>query len=497
MGAMILACARGESPRDATTLTLAIRADVRGIYPNVGNESFSFGVNSNLFEGLTRLDGALKPQPAAAESWENPDDQTWLFHLRPNLRFSDGSPLRAADVVASILYAGRRQPAPDYFLNHESVEAVSETELRIRTRRPDPLLLANLAPLFILPSAVLSRNPIPPIGTGPYVLEHWSRGRELVLLANRFYSGPRPTFSRVRFVVLPEERDRIQALLDGEVQIVEQLSVEGMARLRERGDVRVVSQQGLRVLFLALRMNERPFSDPRVREALDRALDREELVRRALGGQGTPASQLVPPAVMGYNPSIQPGVPDRQRARELLRAAGYPHGFPIRLDGPNNRYRNDTQILEEVKRQLGEIGIIVEINALPKERFFALQEAFGSRFYLFGWTCETLQAGDALGVLTHTRSPDGMGSENSQFFSDALLDRLIGEASDSGDLSTKADLWRSAIARVAELRPVLPLVIERETFGFSRTILWEPPLDGSLRILEVASAIPASPPAKK
>ncbi|HWX24836.1 MAG TPA: ABC transporter substrate-binding protein, partial [Vicinamibacteria bacterium] len=223
---MILACARGESPRDATTLTLAIRADVRGIYPNVGNESFSFGVNSNLFEGLTRLDGALKPQPAAAESWENPDDQTWLFHLRPNLRFSDGSPLRAADVVASILYAGRRQPAPDYFLNHESVEAVSETELRIRTRRPDPLLLANLAPLFILPSAVLSRNPIPPIGTGPYVLEHWSRGRELVLLANRFYSGPRPTFSRVRFVVLPEERDRIQALLDGEVQIVEQLSVE-------------------------------------------------------------------------------------------------------------------------------------------------------------------------------------------------------------------------------------------------------------------------------
>jgi peptide/nickel transport system substrate-binding protein len=196
---------------------------------------------------------------------------------------------------------------------------------------------------------------------------------------------------------------------------------------------------------------------------------------------------------MGYNPEIQGTKPDLPRARRLLAEAGYPQGFSVRLDGPNDHYRNDGEILKNVALQLGRVGIRVEVNGLPKERFFALQERSLSRFYLFGWSCETLQAGEALDSLIHSPA-GGKGSENSQFLQDPALDRLIDDADKAGDLDAKVELLRTALARVASLRPILPLVVPKETFALSRSISWEPPLDGALRVVDVRAADPARPP---
>jgi peptide/nickel transport system substrate-binding protein len=490
----LLSCsAPPPGPPPERTLTFAVRADVRGIYPDIGNESFSFGVNSNLFEGLTRLDRSLKPQPALAESWENPDEVTWLFHLRKGVRFSDGRAVLARDVVASILFAGRRQPQPDYFLNHESVEAVSDDVVRIRTRRPDPLLLTSLAPLFVLPARVLEERPFRAVGTGPYIFERWTPGHELVFVRNPYYLGTPASFAHLRFVVLPDEKDRVGALLRGEAQVAEQISSLGEGMIGPEAPARVISRPGLHVLFLALRMKEKPLSDPRVREAFNLALDRDELVRGPLQGRAQPADQIVTPAVMGYNPAVKRPHPDPDRARALLSAAGYPHGFPIRLDGTSDHYRSDVQILENVAQQLGRIGVRVEVNALPKAQFFALQEALATRFYLLGWSCESLQAGEALGSLAHTPTSSGLGSENSQFLSDPRLDALIEQAAGADDLLAKADLLQRAIARLDELHAILPLVIPQETYGVARGLLWEPPLDGGLRAIDVLPGGPRDP----
>jgi peptide/nickel transport system substrate-binding protein len=482
-------CREPPSPPERT-LTFAIRADVRGIYPQIGHEFFSFTVNSNIFEGLTRLDRTLKAQPAVASSWESPDEDTWIFHLPKDARFSDGSPLVAKDVVASILFSGQRLPAPDYFLSHESVEALADDLVRIRTRRADPLLLAALAQIFILPAKALAEAKVPPIGTGPYVVEHWTPGRELVLVRNPYRQGPHGAFSRVRYLVLPNEKDRVEALLRGKAQIAEQLSPLGEGLLQGQPAVRLVSRPGLRVLFLVLRMNEKPLSDPRVREALDLALDRDAILRGPLEGKGIRAEELVPPGVMGYDPDITLPLPDRKRARALLKEAGYPNGFSIRLDGTNDHYQGDARILEEVARQLATIGVTVEVNALPKEPFFALQESFGSRFYLFGWSSQTLQAGESLEPLAHTPNPDGLGSENTQFLSDPALDALIDEAHGAASLHAKALADQKALRRLAEIRAILPLVIPQETFGIGAGVVWEPPLDGALRAIDVSPALP-------
>jgi peptide/nickel transport system substrate-binding protein len=485
------ACPKTRSRVVSDTVTLAVRADITGIFPNppIQNESFSLDVNSNIFEGLVRLDRNLNPEPAIAERWENPDERTYLFSLRKGLRFSNGTPLLASDVAASLQAALERPYVTrDTLQAIESVKALGTDRVEIRTRSPYPVLLQHLARGFVLPASALSQNPVPPIGSGPYCLERHTPGKELVLVANPYFRGPMPVFHRVRFVVKPVAAARVQALESGEVQVADNLPLGDIERLGSRGGLEVIARPGLRVLFVAFAMRERPFSDPRVREAIDLALDRNELIRRALGGRAVRASQLVPPAVAGFNPFIALTQTDREKARRMLATAGYANGFSVRLDGTNDRYVNDAEILKEIARQLGEVGIRVEVNALPKSEFFPLLQSQKSSFYLLGWACETGDAGDALDAVMHTPTRGLLGSYNFQGLSDPELDRLIDESNRSPLAAIRSKLLADALARVATLRPILPIEIQTETVALSRSVRWDLPLTFAFRVYEIKPA---------
>jgi peptide/nickel transport system substrate-binding protein len=487
--AVLSACGGGaRTLAPDATLSVAIPADVTGIYPEMNDESLSYVVSSYVFEGLTRVGSDLRPQPAVADRWTSVDEHTWLFHLRQGLRFSDGSAVRVADVVASLRYAIRPGAVTrDTLAALASVEAASDSEVRLKTRFPYPVLPSHLPDGFVLPETALAQTPVPPIGTGRYCVERRVRGKEIDLAENRLHWGGRPGFAKLRLRVIPDGAERARALRSGEVQVADSVPANEIEELTGRADLSVVRRPGLRVLFLAMRMSEPPFSDARVREALDLALDRPELIRRALDGHGTQATQLVPPAVLGFDPDIRPLEHDRARARRLLEAAGYRDGFSVRLDGPNNRYFKDREILAEVARQLGEVGVRVEVNARPKEEFFALLAGTPS-FYLLGWACDTLHAGDALDALVHTPGPGGLGFNNAQALSDPQLDRMIDAADATPTLRERSQLLSEALARVAQLRPILPLVIQTETLAWSRKVAWEPPIDMSLRLWDAQPA---------
>jgi peptide/nickel transport system substrate-binding protein len=494
LGASSCGVEQGREAPPLPMLNVAVQGDITGLYPRLRNESYSFSVNANVFEGLTSLSHDLAPQPALADAWENPDERTWLFHLRPGVRFSDGEPVRARDVVASLRYAMRAEATRTLLEPVESVESLSERQLRIRTHFPCPVLLSHLAFAYVLPESALSESSDAPApGTGPFKVELWHPGRELALARNLEFRGPLPDFERVRFVVTPDPALRLSALRAGRADIADNVPSAEIEGLRRSSTLRVVSRPGLRVLFLALRVDQAPFSSPRVREAVDLALDRDELVTRALGGLGTPASQLVPTPVLGYNPDIPVTAVNRSRARELLQSAGHPAGFSVRLDGPTNRYPAASEIMAEVARQLGEIGVRVEVVAQPKEAFFEHVDSGRYQFLLYGWSCETVQAGEALDELIHTPQP-GAGV-NIERFSDAAIDRLIDRANRSSRLRERSMLLAQALAAVAAARPALPLVVQNESFAFSaQRVAWEPSLDMALRIADVhrapAAAIP-------
>jgi len=469
-------------------VTIAVRADVTGFFPNppAMDESFTNRVNAEILEGLTCLDPDGRVAPALAERWETPDERTYVFHLRPGLRFSDGSPLTSADVVASLLANIEKDwPTAGYLRNIGSIEADGPLGVIVRTRVPYPLLLYKLPWGYVLPFGVLGRNPVPLVGAGPYRLASWERDRSFTLDRNDLFRGPRPAIGRVRFEIVPDGRDRVARLVSGRVDVVDEVPLEDVDALRFEREIRVFAAPSLRVLFLTLRVTEPPFSDPRVREAVDLALDRDELVERAYDGKTVTASQLVPPSVVGFNPALGTRMPDRARSRALLAQAGFPKGLDVRLDGTHNRYVNDLRILREVALEL--VGIRVTVNALEKSEFFELIDAGASAFHLVGWACGSGEASEAIEALVATRGP-GLGGANSSGYSDPVLDGLLARSNEAMRPRVRVEALQAALARLAEQRPVLPLLLQAEAIAVSRRIDWVPGRDMRIRIEDMRLA---------
>jgi peptide/nickel transport system substrate-binding protein len=494
--ALVLAGCQGAGPAPpaARELRLAVRADVTGLYPqpSMQDETYSYDVNGNVFEGLVQFDGQLRPQPSVAESWDNPDDSTYRFRLRPGLRFSDGRPVTADDVAASLLVPGRRGFATRGYLDAvESVRALDPLTVEVRARSRNFLLLHRLHWGFVLPAAELARDPVKAPGTGPYAVEAWQPGQELVLARNEHYWGSRPPYDRVRLRVVPDAAARIGLLKGGEADVIDQVPLDRVEELRHTPGLQVSSGPSLRILFLGLRVDRPPFSDPRLREAVELALDREELVRRAYAGHTVGAAQMVPSLVIGHDPELPALATDRARARSLLAAAGFPGGLDLRLDGTFNRYVNDRAILDEVGRQLAEVGIRVAVNALDKADFFKLvyPPGPGSDMHLLGWECPSGDAGQLLDGVLHSRG-DRLGTSNSTGLADAELDGLAEAANVTTDPIARVAVLQKAIRRAASLRATLPLLVQAEAVAFAADrVRWTPGLRRSLRL---ADMVPAS-----
>jgi peptide/nickel transport system substrate-binding protein len=487
---LYVSCDLGNSSQD-NILTIAVRADVTGIYPNPPTqpEAFTIDVNSNVFEGLVRFGKNMNPEPAVAESWENRDDNTWIFHLRKKIRFSNGEYVKADDVVASIETALNRPFTTASFLQHiRSVRALAADTVEIKTHYPYPILLSQLTVGFIMPKKVLQGTNIPPIGTGPYKVKRWVVGKQLELERNRYYHGDAPTFNQIRFVVEPSGAKRIKALLERKAQMADYIPLEEVDRLKRVQQIKIINRPGTRVLFLTFRMDRPPFNDIRLREAVELGIDREELIRRALFGKAAVASQLVPPQVAGYNPEITIPKTDRNRARQLIQEAGYTDGFSIRLDGTKDRYVNDVQILNEIASQLESIGIKVSLNPMPKTEFFPFLAAGKSDFTLVGFSCDTLYASLALDTMMRSPRPGTRYSQNFQGLADPVLDQLIDQAWHEPSLKNRTAIYAQAIKRISEIHAIVPLEIQPETIALSHEIDWEPPITFALRVYDAKFA---------
>jgi peptide/nickel transport system substrate-binding protein len=229
----------GDGLATGGTLQVAVRADITGLFPNPATqrEAYTIDMNRHLFEGLATLDREFRHVPALAERWESPDERTWVFHLRPGVRFSDGRMLEARDVEASLRANLARPVATAAFLHAvESVRAIDPSTVEVRTAFPYPMLLSHLSVGFVLPADVLDREPIPAIGTGPYVVDRWQAGRELVLKANPHHRGPPPEFPKVRLSVVPDPEERVRALLDGHVHLIDNVPLDALPRLRAHSE---------------------------------------------------------------------------------------------------------------------------------------------------------------------------------------------------------------------------------------------------------------------
>jgi len=424
----------------ASSLVVAQDTPPRMMNPHGSDADANLSFMANFFDGLLQRKGPNGTlAPALAERWERLDPLSWKFYLRKGVKFHNGNPFTSADVKFS--FERLSNPEVSEFINTgksiTAVETPDDFTVVIKTKEPIPWFANNMHQVFIMDKeSTEARDPgevmVKPIGTGAYKLVEWVKGSYVRLQANADYWEGAPPIKTVEIRPITESSTRFAALASGQVDLMSGVPVELYDKILKNPKLDVVSRAARRSIFLAL--NNKPGSptaDIRVRKAMYKAINEDEIIEKVMRGHAAPAAQIPDPPTIGYNGNIQRLKYDPAEAKKLLKAAGYENGFQITLSGPNDRYVQDAQIAEAVAKYLAKVGIKVKLDVKPKSVFFPEVTGGKLEFYLIGWFDGTFDMGRTYFKLAHTRDQEsGHGHFNGAAFSDPEIDKLLQSTAD-------------------------------------------------------------------
>ena len=497
-----------ESPADRP-VRVAVEGRLMTFDPHAHDESATWAVLCNIYEGLVRFDRLLRLQPGLAESWSNPDPLHWIFRIRRGVRFHDGRPLRAADVAYSLQRAVFHEDSlvSGYFASVKSVATAGSESVVVETAEPDPILLNKLAFAYIVPKAESMAQPslaTRPVGTGPYRLDGWTADNRFVLRRFADYWGPAPEVGEIEMVGIPDEKKRAEALSARDVDLARTLNWSDAGALAGRPDTVVLAENSLTVMMLSLYTGEfmpdsrwptrNPLFLREVRQAVQLALDRPAIAARFEDGRAQPAYQYAPPEVFGYDERMAVPSRDVAAARRLLQTAGYPDGFAMEL----YVYSSIQSLGEGIRDDLADAGIRVRFRYLVWEDLY--QRMFSSnppQAVIFGWSCTSGDLSDFFESCLYTRDAQGrekLGAFNTSRFSHARLDEWIRKSRTLMDPVARLEML-TAIQRLAlEEGPVIPLTINPDIYGYDAALRWEPRRDSRLEFSRFSWRPPAVHP---
>jgi peptide/nickel transport system substrate-binding protein len=472
-------------------------SEPRSLDPYFHNETPTNSMNKNIHDGLVSFDAELNVMPALALKWENPDQRTWVFHLRKGVTFHDGTPFTAADVKFSIerCKSWEKSGFKATVTQIDSIKVVDDHTVKFTTQQPFGILPRKLAQVMIMSKKFVEANGNDYLadhanGTGPYKLKEWVKGDHLTLTANAAYFRGAPTIKEVVLRPLTNDPTRTAALLSGEVHIIDDAPVRDVDRIKAAGNVTVISRPSLRLIYLQMDQDrenspkiesptgKNPLMDVRVRKALYYGIDEEAIVKYVMNGFAHPAGQLYPSFVFGYDQSIVRPPYNPEKAKALLKEAGYPDGFGITLDTPNDRYVNDDKIAQAVASSLAKIGIRVKVNAIPKKTFFPMTDRRETSFFLIGWACGDGDASAFLDGIAHTYDTEkGFGRYNRGRYSNPKADELIVAASGTVNPEERLKLMQNAQRIVLEDQAFIPLQFQEDIYAKSNLLEWKPRAD--------------------
>lgn len=408
----------------------------------------------HIYDSLVVLDNRLRVRPSLATTWRNVAPLVWEFELRRDVRFHDGTPFSATDVVFTFERIPKVRNSPGSFeiftRRIARIEVVDNYRLRFHTKRPHPFLDHDLSAVMIVPHTLDAHVDTPDfnrgtaaIGTGPYRYAGWTPGRLFSLVRNEGYWGQRPVWRSVNLVPISSDPTRVAALLNNEVDLIDHVPLADRGRLNSDPEIAVFAHEAARLMFVHLDsararspyvtdhqgkvLDPNPLRDARVRRALSAAIDRAALVDHLLDGAGSPAAQILPPDFEGSSDTLRPEDHAPERARRLLAEAGYPEGFRLTLHSPSDRYPNDARVAQAIAQMWWRIGVVTEVETLTRNVFFpsAARQEFSA--YFAGWA--ELTVANAMAGLVHSYDRDaGLGSGNRARYANSEVDRLVEEA---------------------------------------------------------------------
>lgn len=476
------------------SLVIAIPSDILSMDPFKYDEGPTNQVMLHMYEAMVMQDSDMQFKPCLAESWDtSPDGLTWTFHLRKGVKFHDGAEMDSADVLASIKTA-MNPDSPSAFSGYtttfDTVEAPDAGTIVITTKTTNPLMLFDVAQLYVLKRENVEGKTEEEIsdvvdGTGRYKFVEQVKEDHLDLAANEDYWGDVPAIKHVRFRPITNEATRTATMLTGDVDFTIDISVHDIDRLSKTKGISVLKQQGLREIYLNLDSRKdsplfpgqkNPMADSKVRHAMYLAIDENTIIKNIMNGCAFEMNSIIPEGYVGYVPVSREAY-DPQKARELLSEAGYPDGFEVTLDAPNDRYMNDAQIAQAVAGYLEKVGIKVNLNLMPKSNFFTYIKPASNQSMLLmtGWSDSS---GDGLSLLhdmlqTNNREA-GEGGVNRGHYSNPKVDDLIRQAYGELDSTKRGVLAAEADKLAREDYAYIPLHFEQNTYAIKDTLNYTP-----------------------
>jgi peptide/nickel transport system substrate-binding protein len=434
--------------------------------------------NQHIYGGLTETDAQGRLLPDLATEWRPEGENAWRFTLRRGVTFHDGSPFTADDVVFSFRRVPNvpNNPSPysGQLLGVTEIRKVDDFTVDLVTDGFLPLLPSQIAKLSILSERAMAGRTTEDvnqgraaIGTGPYRVARVEGRERIVLTRFEEYWGPKPDWEQVQFRILPSDGARSAALMSGDVDLIEFVPLQDAAKLAKTPGITVHSGSSPRVMYLGVNVDPKldapgagALREPKVRQAISEAMNRDGLVRSTLEGYGRVATQVGVPGMLGYLDDLRPDPYSPDAARRLLAEAGYPDGFSTSLVCPNGRYVADAQTCQAVGQMLARIGIKASVETLPASVFFSRIRTGANSVPLFltAWSNVMGDAGYTLNNLYHSFDRVAkMGSANRSGYSDAETDRMIGAALREADAQKRLGLLQGAMRRGMESRVLLPL----------------------------------------
>ncbi|TDW20305.1 peptide/nickel transport system substrate-binding protein [Rhizobium azibense] len=496
-----------------TPLTIGMSTTPTTLDPHEDSSAPNNATSRHIWDSLINLTGTSENKPELATEWKTVDPTHWEFKLREGVKFHDGSEFNADDVIASLLRARDKssQGFASYTRNIANVTAKNPYTVVVETKVPDPILLNSVSRIRII-SADCKDAPVQDfdngkcaIGTGAYSFVSYSPGSNLMLKRNDNYFADPSHWSNVTLRFLPDDGARLASLLSNEIDIIETLPADGMARVEATKDLQIINGQSSRFVYLGLDvgrdvspfvkaadgsdLDKNPLKDERVRRAMLMSINRPAIVDRVMQKNGTVAAQFVAEGYAGNSKKVEKVSYDAAAAKALLAEAGYPDGFSLTLHGPSGRYVKDAEVLQAVGQMFTRIGINSKVEVLPWAMYSEAYSKGTYSTYLGSWGVNTGETTNPTVALVATRDEKkGTGRYNGGGVSDPRIDEVLAKASSTLDEAERAPLLEELSALTFNKFWLLPMHFENVVLGAKKTVSYTPRGDKYTLAYEVKAA---------
>ncbi len=485
---------------NAQTVRVANQGDALSMDPHSLNESLQLSVNGNVYEPLVDRNKDLSLAPALATSWKQTSPNVWRFELRKGVQFHDGTPFTADDVIFS--FARTQVEGSDmksYTNDFKEVRKISDFVVEIETKAPFPILPDVISLVYIMSKKWAETNQATrPVdrrkgvenaasfranGTGPFRLRERQPNVRTSFVRNGAYWGKiEGNVTEVIFTPIGNDATRVAALLSGEIDVMEPVPVQDIPRVNASANARAITGPELRTIFLGMDQKrdellyssvkgKNPFKDKRVRQAFYQAIDIEGIKRTVMRGASNPTALMVGPGINGYLPDLNKRPTfDTEAAKKLLAEAGYPNGFEVTMNCPNDRYVNDGQICEAVAANLSRVNVKVNLLAETKGTYFPKILRRDTSFYMLGWTPGTYDSHNALNALMRCVDDKGSGQFNLGSYCNPKVDELTLKIQSETDKAKRSAMIKEAFELHAADIGHVPLHQQALAWGVSKKV---------------------------